>query len=176
MVCPSIGSFSLEHGRWRIVNGSHYEYRTKIIFTCDPGYYRLGPAHIQCMANGAWSWRNERPHCQSKCVIQLQSSSCLALLVKCLNVLVCLPSAVISCGDLATPPSGKKIGTQTSFGATAIFTCDNGYMLVGSTVRECLSSGLWSGTETRCLGNVVYIRCCCSHLLFQACLPGSGPT
>ena len=25
-------------------------------------------------------------------------------------------------------------------------------MLVGSVVRECLSSGLWSGTETRCLG------------------------
>ncbi len=74
MVCPSIGSFSLEHGRWRIVNGSHYEYRTKIIFTCDPGYYRLGPAHIQCMANGVWSWNNERPHCQSKCVIQLQSN------------------------------------------------------------------------------------------------------
>lgn len=182
MVCPSIGSFSLEHGRWRIVNGSHYEYRTKIIFTCDPGYYRLGPAHIQCTANGAWSWRNERPHCQSKCVVQLQSTICLALLVEGLNLPDCLclsyplPSlSVISCGDLATPPSGKKIGTQTSFGATAIFTCDNGYMLVGSTVRECLSSGLWSGTETRCLGNVLYIHCC-SHLLFQACLPGSGST
>uniref|UniRef100_A0AAY4CTR1 CUB and Sushi multiple domains 3a n=1 Tax=Denticeps clupeoides TaxID=299321 RepID=A0AAY4CTR1_9TELE len=122
VVCPSIGSFSLEHGRWRIVNGSHYEFRTKIIFSCDPGYYRLGPSSIQCTANGAWSWKNERPHCE-----------------------------IISCGQLPTPPSGKKIGTQTSFGATAIFTCDAGYMLVGSTVRECLSSGLWSGTETRCL-------------------------
>ncbi|KAJ8267678.1 hypothetical protein COCON_G00128500 [Conger conger] len=122
VVCPSIGSFSLEHGRWRIVNGSHYEYRTKVIFSCDPGYYRLGPAHIQCMTNGVWSWRNERPHCQ-----------------------------IISCGELPTPPNGNKIGTQTTFGATAIFTCDAGYVLVGSTVRECLSSGLWSGTETRCL-------------------------
>ncbi|XP_047200285.1 CUB and sushi domain-containing protein 3 [Hippoglossus stenolepis] len=122
VVCPSIGSFSLEHGRWRIVNGSHYEYRTRIVFTCDPGYYRLGPAHIQCLPTGVWSWRNERPHCQ-----------------------------VISCGELPPPPSGKKIGTQTTFGATAIFTCDAGFMLVGSAVRECLSSGLWSGTETRCL-------------------------
>uniref|UniRef100_A0A8C7DH33 CUB and Sushi multiple domains 3 n=1 Tax=Oncorhynchus kisutch TaxID=8019 RepID=A0A8C7DH33_ONCKI len=122
VVCPSIGSFSLEHGRWRIVNGSHYEYRTKIIFSCDPGYYRLGPAHIQCTANGIWSWRNERPHCQ-----------------------------IISCGDLPGPPNGKKIGTQMTFGATAIFMCDAGFMLVGSTVRECLSSGLWSGQETRCL-------------------------
>ncbi|CAB1320459.1 unnamed protein product, partial [Coregonus sp. 'balchen'] len=39
---------------------------TKIIFNCDPGYYRTGPAHIQCTANGVWSWRNERPHCQSE--------------------------------------------------------------------------------------------------------------
>lgn len=63
-----------------------------------------------------------------------------------------LPFKVISCGDLPTPANGQKIGTQTTFGATAIFTCEAGYMLVGSTVRECLSSGLWSGTETRCLG------------------------
>lgn len=62
-------------------------------------------------------------------------------------------SLVISCGELPTPPNGKKIGTQTTFGATAIFTCNSGFILVGSSVRECLSSGLWSGTETHCLGN-----------------------
>ncbi|KAG9345033.1 hypothetical protein JZ751_009574 [Albula glossodonta] len=122
VTCPSIASFTLDHGRWRIVNGSNYEYRTKIIFTCEPGYFRLGPAHIQCLANGVWSWRNERPHCQ-----------------------------IVSCGELRTPPHGRKIGTQNTFGATAIFTCDQGYVLLGSTVRECLFSGLWSGTETQCL-------------------------
>lgn len=66
------------------------------------------------------------------------------------SVIVCV--TVISCGDLPGPPNGKKIGTQMTFGATAIFMCDAGFMLVGSTVRECLSSGLWSGQETRCLG------------------------
>ncbi|MEQ2260918.1 CUB and sushi domain-containing protein 3, partial [Xenotaenia resolanae] len=64
MTCPSLSSFSLDHGRWRIVNGSHYEYGTKIIFICNPGYYRVGPAHIHCLASGAWSWRNERPRCR----------------------------------------------------------------------------------------------------------------
>ncbi|XP_061076047.1 LOW QUALITY PROTEIN: CUB and sushi domain-containing protein 3-like [Conger conger] len=121
VTCPSIGSFTLDHGRWRIVNGSNYEYRTKVIFTCDPGYFRQGPAHVQCLANGVWSWRNERPHCQ-----------------------------IVSCGELLTPPHGRKIGTQNTFGATAIFTCEQGYVLLGSTVRECLSTGLWSGTETQC--------------------------
>uniref|UniRef100_A0A8C4MYG0 CUB and Sushi multiple domains 3 n=1 Tax=Equus asinus asinus TaxID=83772 RepID=A0A8C4MYG0_EQUAS len=122
VTCPSINSFTLEHGRWRIVNGSHYEYKTKVVFSCDPGYHGLGPASIECLPNGTWSWRNERPYCQ-----------------------------IISCGELPTPPNGNKIGTQTSYGSTAIFTCDSGFMLVGSAVRECLSSGLWSGSETRCL-------------------------
>uniref|UniRef100_G1LJB7 CUB and sushi domain-containing protein 3 n=1 Tax=Ailuropoda melanoleuca TaxID=9646 RepID=G1LJB7_AILME len=112
VTCPSINSFTLEHGRWRIVNGSHYEYKTKVVFSCDPGYHGLGPASIECLPNGTWSWRNERPYCQ-----------------------------IISCGELPTPPNGNKIGTQTSYGSTAIFT-----------LRECLSSGLWSGSETKCLG------------------------
>uniref|UniRef100_UPI001EAE8C1E CUB and sushi domain-containing protein 3-like n=1 Tax=Oncorhynchus gorbuscha TaxID=8017 RepID=UPI001EAE8C1E len=122
VVCPGLGSFSLDHGKWTIVNGSSYEFRTKVVFSCNPGYYRLGPAHIQCLANGAWSWRNERPRCR-----------------------------IISCGELPTPPNGRKIGTQTTFGASAIFSCNPGYILVGSTVRECMLSGLWSGTETQCL-------------------------
>ncbi|XP_031134127.1 CUB and sushi domain-containing protein 3-like isoform X1 [Sander lucioperca] len=122
IMCPSLSSFSLDHGKWRIVNGSHYEYGTKIVFTCNPGFYRVGPTHIQCLANGVWSWRNERPRCR-----------------------------IISCGDLTTPPNGKKIGTQTTFGASAIFSCNLGYVLTGSTVRECLLSGLWSGMETHCL-------------------------
>uniref|UniRef100_A0A671XBF2 CUB and Sushi multiple domains 3 n=1 Tax=Sparus aurata TaxID=8175 RepID=A0A671XBF2_SPAAU len=122
IMCPSLSSFSLDHGKWRIVNGSHYEYGTKIIFTCNPGYYRVGPAHIQCLANGVWSWRSERPRCR-----------------------------IISCSDLPAPPNGKKIGTQTTYGASAIFSCNLGYVLSGSTVRECLLSGLWSGTETHCL-------------------------
>ncbi|XP_059839979.1 CUB and sushi domain-containing protein 3 [Hypanus sabinus] len=122
ITCPSISSFTLEHGSWRIVNGSNYEFKTKIVFACDPGYYRLGPTTITCLANGTWSWGRARPRCQ-----------------------------IISCGELGHPPNGKKIGTQTTFGATAILTCDLGYILVGSIVRECLASGLWSGTETKCL-------------------------
>ncbi|KAG8517559.1 LOW QUALITY PROTEIN: CUB and sushi domain-containing protein 1, partial [Galemys pyrenaicus] len=64
------------------------------------------------------------------------------------------PPAAISCGGLSSPPNGNKIGTLMAFGATAIFTCNTGYTLVGAPVRECLASGLWSGPETRCLGEL----------------------
>lgn len=69
---------------------------------------------------------------------------------------------MISCGSLSFPPNGNKIGTLTVYGATAIFTCNTGYTLVGSHVRECLASGLWSGAETRCLGTCPLppLTCC----------------
>lgn len=62
---------------------------------------------------------------------------------------------VISCGELPSPPFGTKLGTLTTFGATAIFMCNHGYTLVGSHVRECAANGLWSGADTRCLGKVI---------------------
>lgn len=60
--------------------------------------------------------------------------------------------SVISCGELPTPPSGHRIGTMSVYGATAIFSCNSRYTLVGSRVRECMANGLWSGSEVRCLG------------------------
>lgn len=60
--------------------------------------------------------------------------------------------SVISCGELPIPPSGHRIGTLSVYGATAIFSCNSGYTLVGSRVRECMANGLWSGSEVRCLG------------------------
>uniref|UniRef100_A0A8C4QEE5 CUB and Sushi multiple domains 3 n=1 Tax=Eptatretus burgeri TaxID=7764 RepID=A0A8C4QEE5_EPTBU len=55
------------------------------------------------------------------------------------------------CEDLPSPVNGQKIGMQTTYGATAIFRCDAGFLLVGSSVKECLGSGLWSGNISRCI-------------------------
>ncbi|TKS88293.1 CUB and sushi domain-containing protein 3 [Collichthys lucidus] len=122
VVCPSIGSFSLEHGRWRIVNGSHYEYRTRIVFTCDPGYYRLGPAHIQCLPNGVWSWRNDRPHCQAG-----------------------------HCGIPEGIVNGQVIGENFGYRDTVVYQCLPGFRLIGSSVRICLQDNQWSGQLPVCI-------------------------
>ncbi|XP_075853394.1 CUB and sushi domain-containing protein 1 isoform X2 [Microcebus murinus] len=120
--CPSIEAQLSEHVIWRLVSGSLNEYGAQVLLSCSPGYYLEGRRLVQCQANGTWSGGEERPGCK-----------------------------VISCGSLSFPPNGNKIGTLTVYGATAIFTCNTGYTLVGSHVRECLANGLWSGTETRCL-------------------------
>ncbi|XP_075413304.1 CUB and sushi domain-containing protein 1 [Tenrec ecaudatus] len=122
VTCTSIEAQLSEHVIWRLVSGSLNEYGAQVVLSCSPGYYLEGRRLIQCQANGTWSIGEERPSCM-----------------------------VISCGSLSFPPNGNKIGTLTVYGATAIFTCNTGYTLVGSHVRECLANGLWSGTETRCL-------------------------
>ncbi|EGV97116.1 CUB and sushi domain-containing protein 1 [Cricetulus griseus] len=120
--CPSIEGQLSEHVLWRLVSGSLNEYGAQVLLSCSPGYYLQGQRLLQCQANGTWNADEGRPRCK-----------------------------VISCGSLSFPPNGNKIGTLTVYGATAIFTCNTGYTLVGSHVRECLANGLWSGSETRCL-------------------------
>ncbi|KAM4694506.1 CUB and sushi domain-containing protein 1 [Discoglossus pictus] len=122
ITCPSIESQISEHIIWRLVSGSLNEYGSQVLLSCSPGYFLGGLRLLQCRANETWSGDDVKPSCK-----------------------------VISCGDLPTPPNGNKIGTLNVFGATTIFTCNTGYTLVGSHVRECLANGLWSGTNTRCL-------------------------
>ncbi|OWK58649.1 CUB and sushi domain-containing protein 1 [Lonchura striata] len=122
VTCPDVGSIAVEHGRWRLTYEVHYHYNAQLMLICDPGYYYTGQRVISCQANGTWSIGQPVPTCK-----------------------------IISCGDLPTPPNGNKIGTLTSYGATAIFSCNTGYTLVGSRVRECMANGLWSGAEVRCL-------------------------
>uniref|UniRef100_A0A8C5DPF9 CUB and sushi domain-containing protein 3-like n=1 Tax=Gouania willdenowi TaxID=441366 RepID=A0A8C5DPF9_GOUWI len=116
MMCPSLSSFSLDHGKWKIVNGSHYEYGTKILFTCNPGYYRVGPTHIQCLANGVWSWKNERPRCRTG-----------------------------HCGVPNKIVNGQVIGENFGYRDTVVYQCNPGFRLIGSSVRICQQDHNWSG-------------------------------
>ncbi|XP_046324842.1 CUB and sushi domain-containing protein 2 isoform X5 [Marmota monax] len=122
VTCPDVSSISVEHGRWRLIFGTQYQFQAQLMLICDPGYYYTGQRVIRCQANGKWSLGDSMPTCQ-----------------------------ITSCGELPTPPSGHRIGTLSVYGATAIFSCNSGYTLVGSRVRECLANGLWSGSEVRCL-------------------------
>ncbi|XP_078308210.1 CUB and sushi domain-containing protein 2 isoform X3 [Panthera onca] len=122
VTCPDVSSISVEHGRWRLIFETQYQFQAQLMLICDPGYYYTGQRVIRCQANGKWSLGNSMPTCQ-----------------------------IISCGELPIPPSGHRIGTLSVYGATAIFSCNSGYTLVGSRVRECMANGLWSGSEVRCL-------------------------
>ncbi|XP_048865206.1 CUB and sushi domain-containing protein 1-like isoform X4 [Brienomyrus brachyistius] len=120
--CPDIETVLLENMVWHLISGAPGEFGAQVMLSCSPGFYLEGQRILRCLANGSWSGLEERSACR-----------------------------IISCGDLPSPPNGNKIGTLSTFGATAIFTCNTGYTLAGSHVRECSENGLWSGVETKCL-------------------------
>jgi CUB/sushi domain-containing protein len=58
----------------------------------------------------------------------------------------------IDCGHLAAPMNGSIFGNKTVFPNSKTFQCDNGFDLIGSSLRACLSNGNWSGKQTSCKG------------------------
>ncbi|KAG8147564.1 hypothetical protein E2320_022994 [Naja naja] len=60
---------------------------------------------------------------------------------------------VVSCGWLAPPANGEKIGVDYLRGSLILFRCHPGYSLVGSASRLCQNDGTWSETAPSCLPN-----------------------
>ena len=58
----------------------------------------------------------------------------------------------VNCGPLADPVNGVvMIDRGTTFGMTARYSCDAGYVIAGAfALRVCTISGQWSGEAPRC--------------------------
>lgn len=56
------------------------------------------------------------------------------------------------CGDPGVPPHGSRLGEEFRVRSLLRFTCEAGYMLMGSSERTCLQNGSWSGTQPVCEG------------------------
>ena len=65
----------------------------------------------------------------------------------------CLPGEDLLCPILEEPDNGRIVCSRSGLGIGdfCIVTCDDGFELVGSTVRECLANQTWSGTEATCV-------------------------
>ena len=62
---------------------------------------------------------------------------------------------VIDCGGLTDPEGGQVTITSgivatTGLNATAAYTCDAEYVIVGDTTRTCEANGKWNGAEPMC--------------------------
>ena len=66
------------------------------------------------------------------------------------------PSVAV-CGFLQDPVNGQIIISGSTFGSTATYECDAGYVLVGGEERTCQENGQWSGTAPSCICKFIYL-------------------
>ena len=59
----------------------------------------------------------------------------------------------MDCGNLTNPVNGQISHTAgTTFGQTAIYSCNTGFNLVGDNTRTCQATGVWSQSAPTCQG------------------------
>uniref|UniRef100_A0A8D2DW66 E-selectin n=1 Tax=Sciurus vulgaris TaxID=55149 RepID=A0A8D2DW66_SCIVU len=95
-------------------------FKSSCKFTCDGGFRLLGPAQVECTAQGQWS--QQIPVCA---VVQCSS-------------LAALGKVNVSC-------SGEPVA-----GTVCEFACPEGWTLNGSAALTCGATGHWSGTLPTC--------------------------
>ena len=64
----------------------------------------------------------------------------------------------VDCGLIVTPQNGSKLGEKTTYPHSVRFACDEGFILLGSVERYCLSKGMWSGQQALCQGNRLFSK------------------
>ena len=66
------------------------------------------------------------------------------------HIVTLLVAVVVNCGDPDTPENGRRELSSTTFRAAALYSCNDGFSLVGSVLRICTASGEWSGFIPTC--------------------------
>ena len=68
-------------------------------------------------------------------------------------IIVFLILTAVDCDTLTIPANGQVSHTAgTTFGQTATYICNTGYQLMGSSIRTCQATGVWSGSAPNCQG------------------------
>ena len=60
--------------------------------------------------------------------------------------------AVVVCTDPGSPPNSIKVGDSLVYNAKVVYSCEVGYVMVGSAIRVCQANGQWTPGVPTCQG------------------------
>uniref|UniRef100_A0A4W5MR74 Sushi domain-containing protein n=1 Tax=Hucho hucho TaxID=62062 RepID=A0A4W5MR74_9TELE len=104
------------------ISGDRRTVGSVIRFSCIGQRTVIGNTTRMCQLDGQWS--GSLPHCSGE-------SSGL-------------------CGDPGIPVHGIRLGEDFSVGSVVGFSCEQGYVLRGSSERTCQPNSTWVGTQPEC--------------------------
>ena len=100
-----------------------------VTYTCEPGFGLVGNPVRTC-PTGSNTWTGDEPHCQRKqSFISRRSLYC--------KFSICL---LALCPDPTAPANGKTNVTGYSIGNITVYTCNDGFELIGNDIATCTSA------------------------------------
>jgi hypothetical protein len=173
IVCPQPATPS--HG-FLVIDGNRL-LNSVAIYSCSKGYKLQGEAEQVCTPAGQWT--GNTPTCQLitcpalPTLAHVQWSSQLVfynttvyascehgyVLNESIEV-VCTEHGTwsglpvrcqpVNCGSPSVPLHGRVLGKVWQYLSSVEYMCDGGYVLNGTSARQCLANATWSGSEPTC--------------------------
>lgn len=84
------------------------------------------------------------------------------------NILFLFSLEPAKCKDPSVPEFGHREGNNFIMGSEVVFSCKEGYELIGSSHLSCTEEGIWKGDVPYCKGRPSF-QICLLELLF-ACM------
>ena len=128
--CPTLDPPS--NGGLEIAGPGGYE--VVATYSCDTGFSLVGMSERSCQSDGTWS--GSEPTCEVRMI--MFKLSCLKP----------FPHSVNVCPTLVPPANGNLVLSGNTFGETAGYTCNTGFILEGDSTLTCGGDGQWSGSPT----------------------------
>lgn len=155
--CGSLGT--LGNGTITTSPASSTTFGTTATYSCDTGHTLDGRDTRTCEASGQWS--GTAPSCVMQTMDPcspnpcLNSGMCTATGPSTYSC-ACAPGysgttceTPFDCGPLVDPADGTVVTASTTLGATATYSCNGNFTLVGDATRSCAPTG-WSGSAPTC--------------------------
>ncbi|XP_051756633.1 sushi, von Willebrand factor type A, EGF and pentraxin domain-containing protein 1 isoform X4 [Ctenopharyngodon idella] len=147
----------LEHGQY---HGDDFYAGSSVLYQCKPGFYLLGESKLLCTNNGKWI--GNPPACLD--VDECSLGSECDEHASCQNtdgshICTCIPpysgdgrncTEPVKCKDPGAPEFGHREGSNFIMGSEVVFSCKEGYELIGSSRLSCTEEGIWKEDVPYC--------------------------